>query len=102
MKRITIVRLEINGSVLAKRLMCFIQRETRIKFAQVYFLVDSEIVVAMLQKESYGFGTYIGVRVGEIQQATKPGDWHWIDGQLNIADWITSGRSPKELHKGSI
>ena len=100
-KRISIVRLEMNGALLAKRLKVFIEKETRIKFARVYFFVDSEIVVAMLQKESYGFSTYIGLRVGEIQQATESADWFWIEGRLNIADWITKGKSPIELIRDS-
>ena len=100
-KRISTVRLEMNGAVLAKRLKVFIEKETRIKFARVYFFVDSEIVVAMLQKESYSFSTYIGLRVGEIQQATESADWFWIEGRLNIADWITKGKSPIELIRDS-
>ena len=101
-KRITIVRLEMNGAVIAKRLKSFIEEMTRIKFSKTYFIVDSEIVLAMLQRESYGFSTYIGLTIGEIQRDTKLSNWYWVDGQSNIADWVTIGRCPKELNEKSI
>ena len=75
-KRITTVRLELNGAVLAKRLKGCILRESRYKFRRVCFIVDSEIVLGMIQKDSYGFKTYIGVRVAEIQNSTKAENWH--------------------------
>jgi hypothetical protein len=50
------------------------------------FFVDTEIVRAMIQKDSYGFNTYAAVPIGEIQEGTSPSDWHWIEEKLNIAD----------------
>ena len=85
-RKITIVRAELNGALLSKRLSSFIKKESRLNFRKEYFITDSEIVRAMIQKESYGFNTYATVRVGEIQEATAPGDWYWVDGQKNIAD----------------
>ena len=48
---------------------------------------DSEIVKAMISKESCGFNTYAANRIGEIQQETNPSEWVWTAGSLNIADW---------------
>ena len=78
LKTLSIVRLELNGALLSKRLKMFIRTEMRIKFARVYFLTDSEVVLAMLQKESYRFHSYAAVRIGEIQQCTQLDDWYWI------------------------
>ena len=55
----------------------------------------------MIQKESYGFNTFAGVRIGEIQDLTEKSDWYWIEGSLNIADIITRGCSPSVLGDGS-
>ena len=71
LKKISIVRLELCGAVIAKRLYCFINEECRFRFENVHFIVDSKIVQAMIHKESYGFKTYASVRIGEIQFA-KP------------------------------
>ena len=68
---------------------------------KTYYIVDSEIVRAMIQKESYGFNTFVAVGVGEIQDHTNLQNWYWIDGKLNIADWITRGKNPDELGPGS-
>ena len=63
-KRITMPRLELSGALLSARLLDFIKKHTRLAFKKAYMIVDSEIVRAMLQKESYGFNTFIRVCVG--------------------------------------
>ena len=56
-------------------------------------LCDPEIVSAMIQKESYGFTTFVAVYVAEIQCHTNPQNWYWVDAKSNIADWITRGHN---------
>ena len=51
----------------------------------------------MIQKESYGFNTFTGVRVGEIQEKTRKEEWFWVEGSLNVADMISRGIAAKEL-----
>ena len=58
-KMIDIVRLELTGVVLSKRLRTLIQKESRYTSSAVYHIVDSEIVKAVISKNSYGFNTYI-------------------------------------------
>ena len=90
-KKVTIVRLELNGAVIAKRLKVTIEKEFRMKFSKRYFIVDSEIICVMIQKESYGFNAFAGVRVGEIRGKTNPTDWYWVEGSKNVADMLTRG-----------
>ncbi|XP_057308277.1 uncharacterized protein LOC130646153 [Hydractinia symbiolongicarpus] len=94
---IDIVRLVLIAAVLSKRIRCFIEKETKLKFSKVYHIVDSEIIKAMISKESYGFNTFAANRIGEIQHSTSPSEWFWVKGYLNIADWITSTTTIKEL-----
>ena len=56
----------------------------------------------MIQKETYGFNTFAATRVGEIQEGTNVTDWYWIPGEYNIADWLTRGKSPKDIGMDSI
>ena len=100
-KKITIVPLELSGAVVAKRLKETIEKELRVKFEKYYLVLDSAIVRAMIQKESYGFNTFAGVRVGEIQEGTNPSDWYWIEGSNNVADMLTRGKIWDELKEGS-
>ena len=100
-KRITMPRLELSGALLSARLLDFIKKHTRLAFKKAYMIVDSEIVRAMLQKESYGFNTFTGVRVGEIQALSDKEDWYWVEGVLNIADIITRGEKVLKLGRQS-
>ena len=97
LKKITIVRLELSGAVLSTRFAKFIQEEMRIEFAYIYHIVDSEIVRAMIQKDSYGFSTFVAVRIGEIQERTDPLSWYWVEGKRNVADWTTRGKKAKDI-----
>ena len=99
LKRMTTVRSELCGAVLAKRLHMFIKQEMRLKFEKEYFIVDSQIVCAMIQKDSYGFNTFVAARIGEIQENTNPNDWYCVKGKSNIFDWLTRGESTKIIRQ---
>lgn len=99
---LSIVRLELCAAVLGARLANFIEREMTFQFEKLLFIVDSQIVRCMINRDSYGFNTFVAVRIGEIQDTTDPQNWFWIDGSMNIADWITRGKKPEELHCDSL
>ena len=56
----------------------------------------------MINKESYGFNRFTANCIGKIQQKTTPSEWFWVKGVLNIADWITRGKSPMESDRDSL
>ena len=80
-----IVRLELAAAVLSKRLRRSIIDHSRLKFEKIFHIIDSEIVWAMINKDSCGFNTFVATRVGEIQGSTDPSEWFWIKSELNIA-----------------
>ena len=100
-KTTSLPRLELCAAVLSKRLYVFIERECRYQFSKILFMVDSSIVHAMIQKESYGFKTFVSVRLGEIQQSTEKSMWYWVDGTKNIADWTTRPKKPSDIDESS-
>ena len=71
LKTIDIVRLELSGAVISKRIRTYIEKEMKLQFEKVYHIVDSESVKAMIDKESYGYNTFIANCVGEIHQVTS-------------------------------
>ena len=75
-----------NYKVLATWLPNFINEESRLKFEKEYFSMDSQIVKAMLKKESYGFNTFVPVKVREIKSTADPNDLFLIEGEINMAD----------------
>ena len=94
---ITIVRLELLAAVLSNRLRNSIENECRFQFEPVIHIVDSEIVGAMIQRESYGLNTFTSTRIGEIQGSSKPGEWFWVNKAHNIADVLTRGEVPSKI-----
>ena len=102
LKIIDVVRLELCGAVLNSRLYVFIKKEMPdVEFNRIYHIVDSEIVKAMINKDSYGFNTFAANRIGEIHRNTKSENWYWIEGKLNIADITTRGCDAAELNEDS-
>ena len=97
----SIDRIELCGALLNSRLKTFLLTQCRYKFVKCYHIVDSQIVHSMVQKESYGFNTFAATRVGEIQQNTNLKEWFWMESKYNIADWLTRGKKPNELHLDS-
>ena len=79
----------------------FIESSLRLKFGKVFHVVDSQIVKAMINKDSYGFNTFVATRVGEIQATTESHEWYWVESKLNIADIITRGAKLHELSRNS-
>ena len=104
LKTIDIVRLELCGAVLSKRCRAKIEAEMEMSFEKTVHLVDSEIVQAMISRESYGFNTFAANRVGEINQGTAKDEWAWVPGKpwINVADLTTRGCSPAELTTSSV
>ena len=64
-------KIDLCGVVLSKRLKSFTDKECRYTFEKCYYVVDSQIVHAMIQKSSYGFNTFAATRIGEIQGGTN-------------------------------
>ena len=97
----SIDRIELCGAIINKRLKVLVQQHCRYHFQKFYHIVDSQIVHAMIQKDSYGFNTFAATRIGEIQERTDPKDWYWVESEYNIADWLTRGKKPSKLGFGS-
>lgn len=58
--------------------------------------MDSQIVKAMLKKESYGFNTFVPVKVREIKSTADPNDLFLIEGEINMADQTKRQRKPTD------
>ncbi len=96
------VKAEVCGAVFATRLRKYFEKHGRIEVEKWFHFVDSQTVLGAIQRESYGYQTFFANRIGEIQKTGVMGDWWWIPGNLNIADIITRGASPKDLDKDSM
>ena len=95
------VRNELSGATLASRMKIWILQQSGLTFKNHFHFLDSMIVLDMMKKQSYGFNTFAGLRVGEIQQKTDLDDWFHIPSKENISDILTKGVSPDKLGPGS-
>ena len=67
--RVSIPLMELESAVLAKILREFLLQTLRLKFTNMFHLVDSSTVLGYLHKEDAKLKPYEGVRVAEIQTA---------------------------------
>ena len=96
------VRNELSGATIASRLKDFIYENSGLSFRDHIPFLDSQIVQAMIKKESYGFNSFAGLRVGEIQMKTDRNAWRHIPSKENISDILTKGASPDVLGPNSV
>ena len=96
------VRCELNGATYAARIDDWITVESDTKFDRHIHFLDSTIVQAMIRKPSYGFNTFAGLRVGEIQQKTNVDSWLHVASEENISDILTRGAPPIMISTGSV
>ena len=101
-RQLTIPRTELCGAVLASRLRESIMQELKIPFNMVFHLIDSMIVQAQIQKESYRFKPFVATRLSEIQEKTNPSEWFCIPSSQNPADLTTRITNPDDLSEDSI
>jgi hypothetical protein len=101
-KQLSVPRLELCGAVLAARLREILENEMDYTFCRVIHIVDSTIVRAQIQRESYGFGTFVATRIAEIQNKTEPSEWWWVPTDKNAADLTTRITSQRDLEMNSI
>jgi len=96
-----VIKSELCGAVFATRLNKYFEKHCHINVKEWIHFVDSQTILAAIQKDSYGFQTFFANRIGEIQKAGNMEDWRWIKGRRNIADILTRGATPEELGEGS-
>ncbi|XP_071962704.1 uncharacterized protein [Antedon mediterranea] len=91
LKKLTIPRLELQAAVMAARMGKSITDESSLPLTDVLFFTDSMIVLGWLKKPSCCYKQFVGTRVLEIQNKTKPENWRHVSGVENPADDVSRG-----------
>ena len=98
LKRVTLPRLELLGSLLAARLAVLVRQALRLPEETVTRCwTDSMIALGWIRGEPLRWKQFVANRVTEIQSLTTPSDWSHCPGEENPADLTTRGLSAKEL-----
>lgn len=96
-KETTIPRLELSAAVLLSKLIAKVQNCLNLNIAAKHCFSDSQVVLAWLMHDSQNLTAYVGNRVREILNNTKPQEWHYISTKSNPADLISRGTTASLL-----
>ena len=97
----TIPRLELLGAVILSRLVDTIQRSLPVPVNQVFYWVDSRVVLCWIQNEK-PWKQYVRHRVDEIHRLTDKSAWKHCPGSLNPADLPSRGLRASELANSQL
>ena len=98
-KTVSILRLELQGALLAARVDLAVRKELNFDFERVIFWTDSMITLNYIRNESRRFQTYVANPVGEIRDLTNADQWRHCPGKLNPADDVSRALEMNEFLK---
>ncbi|TWW60963.1 hypothetical protein D4764_05G0010530 [Takifugu flavidus] len=92
LKPITIPRLELTAATLAVKVDTIIKKELQIPLSDSKFWTDSTAVLKYIANEKNRFKTFVVNRIAMILQASRVGQWSYINSRLNPADYASRGQ----------
>ncbi|XP_043190423.1 uncharacterized protein LOC122364269 [Amphibalanus amphitrite] len=93
LKRLSIVRLELQAAVLGARLVATVLGEITQPPDDIFCWTDSKVVQQYLGNETRRFKTFVANRLAEIHELTHNACWLHVPGKLNPADDCSRGVS---------
>ena len=98
LKRVTLPRLELMGSLMAARLLIFVRQALRLpESTTLRCWTDSMVALGWIRGDSQRWKQFVSNRVSEIQRLTCPSTWSFTPGEENPADLVTRGVSAGRL-----
>ena len=98
LKRLTLPRLELQGAVMAVRLMQTITKEFDYEFEKILFWTDSTLNLQCINNEDKRFKTFVANRLSEIREHSDANQWKFVPGKLNPADVATREEYTQEAN----
>ncbi|XP_045036869.1 uncharacterized protein LOC123477554 [Daphnia magna] len=94
---LTVPKLELQGAVVALRLVKFVQSTLRIPINQIIYWSDSKTVFQWIASKTCRFQTFVANRISEILEHSQPSEWRHVPGIENPADECSRGLFPDEM-----
>ncbi|XP_057377943.1 uncharacterized protein LOC130699905 [Daphnia carinata] len=95
--QISIPKMELQGALLAVRLVNYLLKEMTLPISSVFFWVDAMTVLRWIHANHRRYNVFVANRISEILDSTTPQQWRHIPGILNPADECSRGLCPSEL-----
>lgn len=100
-KTLTIPRLELCAALLLSKLTSSVIAAIGAEGKPVFVWSDSTITLAWLKREA-GLKVFVHNRVQQIQELSQGWTWGHIKSELNPADILSRGVSPKDLQNNTL
>ena len=98
LKRLTLPRLELMGSLMAARLLTFVHQALRLpESTTLRCWTDSMVALGWIRGDPQRWKQFVSNRVTEIHRLTNPSCWSFTPGEDNPADLVTRGVSAGRL-----
>ena len=89
LRKSTIPRIEMQSASMGTRLSKAINTHADIKFNSVMHILDSKCTMTTLHKGTVALVEFMGNKVTEALETTKPEQWYHTCSKENIADLVT-------------
>ena len=88
-KTISVAKLELQAALLGARMAKILVKELTIPIRRRRFWTDSSCVRNWLRTTASYYKPFVSHRIGLIQTLTESGDWRFVPGTQNPANWAT-------------
>ena len=102
LKQKNVPRLELTAGGVSVKIGALVIEELKIPDMQVYYWVDSKIVLGYIFNETRRFRVFVANRVQLIDPYTEKAQWRYIDTKDNPGDIASRGLSPRDTEKVDI
>jgi hypothetical protein len=99
---LTIPKLELQGAVMAVRLLTTLLQEMYGNISTAVIWCDALTVLKYIYNDSKRWKIFVANRVAEIRENTEKHQWKYVPSSMNPADLATRGVSPRMLQEQSI
>lgn len=99
MKVQTIPRLELCAAHLLAKLLNAVESVliSRIKIEKSVALSDSTVALCWIASAPYRWQTFVANRVAKIQELVSCENWFFVEGRINVSDYLSRGLTPAQL-----
>ncbi|XP_045033882.1 uncharacterized protein LOC123475353 [Daphnia magna] len=97
LRPLTVPKLELQGAVVALRLVKFVQSTLRIPINQIIYCSDSKTVLQWIVSKTCRFQTFVANRISNFLEHSQPTEWKHVPGIENPAEECSRELFPDEM-----